>query len=338
MTAPMIQNLHFERLLAQRPLSGKTQGNTVVLFGEVLADVFPDRTVLGGAPFNVAYHLKHFGQNPVLVSRLGHDALRERVLGEMIRVGMTAVGMQSDSNHPTGQVQVRMDDAGHSFDILPQQAYDFIHPAVARMTALSTHPVMVYYGTLAQRHEISRRALKSLLRSTDALKFLDVNLRAPWYDGGTLRQSMQNADIVKLNDEELRELATIFGLPADDPEEQARELRARFDLDQLVVTCGASGAWRVDRDGTAIRTGPAEPVGSLADTVGAGDGFAAVTLLGRLLNWPAQQTMERAHAFAAAICAIRGAIPDDSGFYEPYMEEWIREEQDSATPALHPAD
>lgn len=334
----MIQNLHFERRLAQRPLSAKTQGNTVVLFGEVLADVFPDRTVLGGAPFNVAWHLKNFGQNPVLVSRLGHDALREKVLEAMNRIGMTTAGIQSDTNHPTGQVLVRMAEAGHSFDILPQQAYDFIHPAVARMTALSTHPVMVYYGTLAQRHEISRRALKSLLRSTDALKFLDINLRAPWYDGGTLRQSLQNANIVKLNDEELRELAVTFGLPADDPEEQARELLARFDLDQLVVTCGESGAWRVDRDGATIRVGPAKPVEQMADTVGAGDGFAAVTLLGRLLNWPAKLTMERANAFAAAICGIRGAIPGDAGFYKPYMEEWISEEKGSATAALHPAD
>lgn len=318
----MIQNLHFERLLSQRPVSGKTRGNTVVLFGEVLADVFPDRTVLGGAPFNVAYHLRHFGQNPVLVSRLGHDALREQVLETMGQAGMVTAGMQCDMNRPTGQVMVHMDETGHRFDILPQQAYDFIHPAVARMTALSTHPVMVYYGTMAQRHEISRRALKSLLRSTDALRFLDVNLRAPWYDGGTLRQSLQNANIVKLNDAELFELAGMFGLPAGDPQDQARELLARFDLDQVIVTCGAAGAWQVDRDGATVQAEPASPAGEMVDTVGAGDGFAAVTLLGRLLNWPAALAMERANAFAAAICGIRGAIPGDAGFYRPYTEGW----------------
>ncbi|HCI12989.1 MAG TPA: carbohydrate kinase [Gallionellaceae bacterium] len=318
----MIQNLHFERLLSQRPVSGKTRGNTVELFGEVLADVFPDRTVLGGAPFNVAYHLKHFGQNPVLVSRLGHDALRDKVLETMEQTGMTTVGMQCDMSHPTGQVIVHIDETGHRFDILPQQAYDFIHPAVVRMTALSTHPVMIYYGTMAQRNETSRRALKSLLRSTDALKFLDVNLRAPWYDEETLRKSLQNADIAKLNDEELRELADIFGLPDGDPQDQARELLERFDLDQVVVTCGAAGAWRVGRDGATIQAGPASPVGQTVDTVGAGDGFAAVILLGRLLNWPAALAMERANAFAAAICGIRGAIPDDAGFYKPYTEGW----------------
>jgi len=318
----MIQNLHFERLLSQRPVSSKIRGNTVVLFGEVLADIFPDRTVLGGAPFNVAYHLKHFGQNPVLVSRLGHDALREEVLETMEQAGMTTVGMQSDMSHPSGQVRVHMDETGHRFDILPQQAYDFIHPAVVRMTALSTHPVMIYYGTMAQRNETSRRALKSLLRSTDALKFLDINLRAPWYDEETLRKSLQNADIAKLNDGELHELADMFGLPAGDPQDQARELLARFDLDQVVVTCGAAGAWRVDRDGQTVQASAANPVGQTLDTVGAGDGFAAVTLLGRLLNWPAALAMERANAFAAAICGIRGAIPGDAGFYKPYTEGW----------------
>lgn len=318
----MIQNLHFERILAQRPLSRKTRGNTVVLFGEVLADVFPDRTVLGGAPFNVAYHLKHFGQNPVLVSRLGHDPLRDKVLETMEQAGMATAGMQCDMSHPTGQVMVHMDETGHRFDILPHQSYDFIHPAVVRMTALSAHPVMVYYGTMAQRNETSRRALKSLLRSTDALKFLDVNLRTPWYDRETLRQSLQNADIVKLNDGELSELARMFGLPADSPQDQARELLTRFHLDQVVVTCGAAGAWQIDRDGATIQAGPASPLGQVIDTVGAGDGFAAVVLLGRLLNWPAVLTMERANAFAAAICGIPGAIPGDASFYRPYTEGW----------------
>ncbi|MDZ4201349.1 MAG: carbohydrate kinase [Gallionella sp.] len=318
----MIQNLHFERLLSQRPVSGKTRGNTVVLFGEVLADVFPDRAVLGGAPFNVAYHLRHFGQNPVLVSRLGHDTLRDKVLETMEQADMTTAGMQSDMSHPTGQVRVHTDETGHHFDILPQQAYDFIHPAVARMTALSAHPVMIYYGTMAQRHETSKRALKSLLRSTDALKFLDINLRAPWYDEETLRQSLQNADIAKLNDDELRGLAGMFSLPAGEPHDQARELLARFDLDQVVVTCGAAGAWRVDRDGNVSEAAAQNSPEKLVDTVGAGDGFAAVTLLGRLLNWPAALVMERANAFAAAICGIRGAIPGDADFYKPYTEGW----------------
>ncbi|MBP1637937.1 MAG: PfkB domain protein, partial [Bacteroidetes bacterium] len=34
---------------------------TVVCYGEVLWDIFPTKTKPGGAPMNVAYHLRKFG-------------------------------------------------------------------------------------------------------------------------------------------------------------------------------------------------------------------------------------------------------------------------------------
>ena len=240
---------------SQSPLVRAKRKNTVVLFGEVLADIFPDRTVLGGAPFNVARHLKAFGQNPVLITRLGHDALREEILDVMSENEMETVGVQCGNNYPTGRVQVHMKDGAHSFEILPSQAYDFIHPAVVRMTALSVHPKLVYFGTLAQRNEISRRALKTLLRSCSASKFLDINLRAPWYDEKILRQSLQYADIVKLNAEELVILAGMFKLPESEPQGQARGLMKRFDLEQIVVTCGKEGAWQLNRAGKKTEAG-----------------------------------------------------------------------------------
>ena len=296
--------------------------NTVVLFGEVLADIFPDRTVLGGAPFNVARHLMAFGQNPVLITRLGNDVLRDNVLGVMSQNGMETLGIQCDNGHPTGRVHVHSEDGEHRFEILPLQAYDFIHPGVARMTTLSVHPVLVYFGTLAQRCEISRRALKTLLRSTNAAKFLDINLRTPWYDEKTLCHSFQYANIVKLNIEELGVLAEIFELSGNKPQDQALELMNRFDFEQILVTCGARGAWQIDRGGKKIEVGVINPVAKLIDTVGAGDGFAAVFILGALQRWPIAITLERANAFAAAICEIRGAVPDHADFYQSFTEEW----------------
>lgn len=307
---------------SRQPFAGTSQSSTVALFGEVLADVFPDRTVLGGAPFNVARHLKAFGLNPVLISRLGEDALRDEVLRVMSQNGMETLGIQLDKHHPTGRVQVHVEDGKNRFEILPLQAYDFIHPAVARMSSLSVNPVLVYFGTLAQRQEISERALKALMRSTLAAKFLDINLRAPWYDERTLRRSLEYADIAKLNAEELGVLAEMFGLPGGDPQEQAGELIGRFDLDRMVVTCGEGGAWQIDRDGVVVEAGMENPVASLVDTVGAGDGFAAVSILGTLRGWPVVTALHRANAFAAAICGIRGAVPGHADFYKPFIEEW----------------
>ncbi len=298
------------------------QKNTVVLFGEVLADIFPDRTVLGGAPFNVARHLKAFGQNPVLITRLGNDALRSNILSVMSQNGMETLGIQCDSGHPTGQVQVQIEDGEHRFKILPLQAYDFIHPKVARMITLSVHPFLVYFGTLAQRCEVSRRSLKILLRSTPAAKFLDINLRAPWYDEMTLRHSLQCANIVKLNIEELGVLAEIFELSKNEPQDQVRELIHRFDLEQVLVTCGAQGAWQIDHSGKKVEAEATNLITKLVDTVGAGDGFAAVCILGALRRWPVTMILQRANAFAAAICEIRGAIPDHAEFYRPFTEKW----------------
>lgn len=318
-TKPMTHHIYSGK---SRSTLRNSRKGAVILFGEVLADIFADRTVLGGAPFNVARHLQAFGQDPLLITRLGNDSLAEEVLDEMAQVGMEPLGVQCGNHHPTGRVQVHMKDGAHTFEILPEQAYDYIHPAIVRMTALSVKPKLVYFGTLAQRNEISRRALKTLLRSTHAAKFLDINLRAPWYEEKTIKQSLQFANIIKLNADELAILAEMFGLTESEPQRQAAELMSRFDLERVVVTCGQEGAWQLNRKGKKTEAGIKNRIAMLMDTVGAGDGFAAVCILGELLKWPAVSTLERANEFAAAICEIRGAIPDHADFYEPFNREW----------------
>ncbi|MFH0785940.1 MAG: carbohydrate kinase [Pseudomonadota bacterium] len=293
-----------------------------MLFGEVLADMFPGQNVLGGAPFNVARHLKAFGQNPVLLSRLGDDDLGDEVLRVMSQNGMETLGIQNDRRYPTGRVLVHVKDGAHRFEILPTQAYDFIDPDEARSAALSGHPSLIYFGTLAQRQEVSSRALKSLLQSVAGLKFLDINMRSPWYDERILRQSLHSADIVKLNIDELTELTGMFGLSGDTPQGNGRELMDKFNILRVVVTCGAEGAWQVTRNGRAIEVGVKSKIANLVDTVGAGDGFSAVCILGTLRRWSMMKTLARANSFAAAICEIRGAVPENADFYKPFIKEW----------------
>lgn len=295
---------------------------TVALFGEVLADRFPDRSVLGGAPFNVARHLQAFGLHPVLITRTGNDALRDELLTSMKRFGMDMLGVQCDPVHPTGQVVVHMEPGGHRFEISPNQAYDFIHAGVARMVALSVQPELIYFGTLAQRHKVSRRALNLLLQSVGAPHFLDINLRAPWFDLQTIRRSLLRADLVKVNNEELSDIARQLKLPGNNAIAQATALIERFSLESVVVTCGEKGAWQLSKDGTQTNADGGVLSGGIVDTVGAGDGFASVLIFGTLQGWPASLTLARANHFAAALCGIRGAIPDGDGFYDSFLREW----------------
>lgn len=298
---------------------------TVALFGEVLADVFPDQSVLGGAPFNVARHLQAFGLRPLLISRIGHDALRDELLAEMACLGMELGGIQCDAERPTGQVQVVLENGGHRFDILPNQAYDHICAEATRQAIAAATPQLAYFGTLAQRSATSRRAALRFVEECNCPLFLDINLRAPWYDAATIAKSLLAADIVKLNEEELASVAGLFGLGNLSPHAQAMELQQRFALKQVLVTCGAAGSWLLDDNRKIVTAAPAESCQPVVDTVGAGDAFAAVFMWGLLQRWDAPTSLQRAGEYAAAICRVRGAAPPSADFFLPFKQAWAVE-------------
>ncbi|MCU0810856.1 MAG: carbohydrate kinase [Thiobacillaceae bacterium] len=293
---------------------------TVLLFGEVLMDRFPDRDVLGGAPFNVARHLRGFGLMPVLVTRIGNDSTGAIVVQEMERLGMAVQGVQRDAAHPTGQVEIRLGADGHSFEILPDQAYDHILAHDAQQIARSGHPELIYFGTLAQR-AASHQALRALLQASDAHAFLDVNLRDPWVSMDVLHWSLQHADTVKVNEEELDRIAAWMDIGGDTPVARGEALIANFGLQSLLVTRGEDGAWWLDSAGRHESVA-GEPVADLVDSVGAGDAFASVCIVGHLQRWRMSETLRRARHFAACICRLRGAIPADDGYYAPFSTAW----------------
>lgn len=311
-----------ETLTPVTTLSSKKAKKTIALFGEVLADIFPDQSVLGGAPFNVARHLQAFDLHPVMISRTGNDALRDDLLREMDKLGMDKSGIQCDPTYPTGQVQVHMEDGGHSFEILPNQAYDHIHAGITHMMTMSIKPELVYFGTLAQRGMESRLALDKFLADSKCLRFLDINLRSPWYNKHTVRRSLLRSDIVKMNEDELEIVANYFKIDAKAPLLKAEKLLDQFELQCLLVTTGENGAWLINKDHEFFSSGPAgEPI-TVVDTVGAGDAFAAICIIGVLYHWESSLIMQRANQFAAALCGIRGGAPQNHDFYLPFKKAW----------------
>lgn len=287
----------------------------IALFGEVLMDKFPDgHQVLGGAPFNVAWHLQAFGQAPCFISRVGDDAMGESIRRAMTDWGMAVDNVQIDPDYPTGTVKVTFNNGEPSYEILADQAYDFI----AVPPGVSENPYgVIYHGTLAVRGPVSEQALNALKAGHGGKVFLDVNLRAPWWRREQVEQWLGKANWVKLNHEEL----ILLTPPQNTLREAMRGFVAHYDVDALVVTCGGSGAMALDKAGGFFEVTPAVGL-SVVDTVGAGDAFSSVLLLGMRLNWPLPLTLARAQAFASAMVGQRGATVHDSDFYRPFIRDW----------------
>lgn len=313
---------NFDRRASTEIAGKEAQKSAIILFGEMLADVFPERSIPGGAPFNVARHLAAFGQNPLLISRLGNDALGDRMRGDMTAWSMDSSAVQIDDTHPSGRVRVDIEDNGHRFEILPCQAYDFIDQAAAAAAVRKVTPSLVYFGSLGQRHDVSKQTLREVLQVVPVPRFLDINLRKPWYDKATVDFSLQQADVVKLNADELEELADMFEVGGASLRDLAVVLMKMFGIARLIVTCGGEGAWQLVHDNDFFHAVPGNAGLSIKDTVGAGDAFAAICILGMALSWSVTTALDRANHFAAAICQIRGAVPDDLNFYLPYRKEW----------------
>lgn len=292
--------------------------NPIAIFGEALFDRFPDgRQILGGAPFNVAWHLQAFKQSPCFISRVGRDASGVNIKQAMLDWGMSVEQVAEDSDYPTGAVQIALHNGEPSYEILADQAYDFID--AGQLANLQDYSV-VYHGTLALRGS-SALALRNLTERHRGKVFVDVNLREPWWSKDTTDQWLAGADWVKLNHEELARLA-----PAQDTLQAAMHLfLERYRLETLVVTCGEQGALALTESGEFIEVKPESNL-VVTDTVGAGDAFASVLLLGMHLNWPLQLTMARAQTFASAMVMQQGATVRDAGFYRPFIDAWRLDE------------
>lgn len=291
-----------------------------ILFGELLFDHFPDgRRVLGGAPFNVAWHLQAFGAAPLLISRVGRDAEGDAILTAMADWGMAANGIQRDATHPTGGVSVTLDGGEPRFHILDGQAYDFIDPA---RLPIGEGKAILYHGSLALRNPTSRAAMEAL-RNPERPVFLDVNLRSPWWDREDIENLLAQARWVKLNGDEL----ALLEPEAGDQEQKAARLLERYGLAGLYLTLGAGGALALTRAGERFETGRPR-VTTVVDTVGAGDAFSSVAILGLIRSWPLAVTLRRAQAFASALVGVRGATLAERGFYEAHLQNW--HEEDSA--------
>ncbi len=283
-----------------------------VLFGEVLFDCFPNgEQRLGGAPFNLAWHLQALGDQPCLISRVGNDDLGEKIIREMTTWGMNTTGLQKDDKHATGQVAVKIIDNEPSYDIVPDCAYDFIEYKACPTLSESN---LLYHGSLALRNSVSRSALQKILDSKKTSIFLDVNLRAPWWHPGEVSEWLKRARWAKLNEDELVMLTGKY----NDLHRVMLDFQRKNDLQLLFVTRGEKGAVVLSDKGERYEVVPEKRV-NVIDTVGAGDAFTAVLLHGLIHDWLLSKMMECAQDFASKIVGIQGGTVHNREFYQPIV-------------------
>lgn len=290
--------------------------SAIHIFGEVLFDHFPDGTrVLGGAPFNVAWHLQAFGASPDFISRIGDDPSGREIIALMEGWGMCRDGLQIDHDHATGSVKVNIIDGEPHYDIVADSAYDFIEAPASDTLSMQG---ILYHGSLALRNPVSSAALQAVKSRHQGKIFVDINLRPPWWTIETLTSLLRDADWIKLNEAELNQLCS------DKPNLEAtmQSVCQQFDLEALFVTRGEQGAVAYTRDGGLIAVKPSTQV-QVVDTVGAGDAFAAILVLGLNKSWPLATTLERAQAFAGTIVGNRGATVHDMVFYQTFITQWF---------------
>ena len=281
---------------------------TIVGLGEVLWDVFPTHKQLGGAPTNFAYISSLLGDDGVVASRIGSDALGDEVLTRLDELRLDASHIQHDPAHATGTVKVEVASDGQPrFEITRAVAWDFLEWTPA-LQALAARADAVCFGSLAQRGLQSRETIQKFIAATrqGAVRVFDVNLRQAFYSAEVLSKSAESADILKLNHEEVPILVQAVGGPKVNELHSAQWLCRRFSLKLVCVTRGSSGSLLVTNAAYAEHAGYKVEV---VDTVGSGDAFTA-TLVHHYLRGSDLATInDAANWMGAWVASKSGGTP-----------------------------
>lgn len=278
----------------------------VIGIGEVVWDVFPSHTRLGGAPYNYAFHCAQLSARAGIVSCIGLDDPGQKIKTAAIGAKLNISCLQKNKNYPTGSVKVTLHAGKPSYEICPSVAWDYLtYDSTLSQRAPATDAVC--FGTLGQRSEQSRTTIRSFVGACPvrALKIFDINLRQHFFSKELIEDSLRMANILKVSDEELPVLKNMFGLSGTPPD-QLNQLMERFALRLIAYTRGPAGSLLMSKNEISEHNGLD---GEVADTVGAGDSFTAALTMGLLREWPLEQINEYANRIATFVCSQKGATP-----------------------------
>lgn len=280
--------------------------NTIVGLGEILWDIFPERKVMGGAPANFAYHVSQFGYNGHAVSAVGDDLLGKEILECLAKKELNYLIETTD--YPTGTVNVKLNKDGiPEYEICENVAWDNI-PFTAKTENLAKNTGTVSFGSLAQRNSVSRETIKSFLKSMpeNSLKIFDINLRQHFYTKELIHESLQLANMLKINDEEVILVSGLYDYKINNEQDICKRLLEEYGLDIIVLTKGTEGSLVFTPKETSYQPTPTVHV---ADTVGAGDSFTAAFVASYLRGQRLADAHQLAVEVSAYVCTQHGAMP-----------------------------
>lgn len=291
----------------------------ILSIGEILFDLYPTKKRLGGAPLNYIYHINKLLGSGTIVSRVGKDQLGKIVFDQLTKCEINTNYIQEDILHPTGVANIILDEEGNpEFEIDTDRAFDFIENTSDLNELISTETDCLYFGTLAQRSEISRNTIQSLFGKNGVKYFFDLNLRNSFYDEETIIKSLHTADVIKVNYKEMTELNDMITQINYNTEKVAFELMEQFNISLFAVTRGKDGATLFEN---GKRYDYANQSVKILDSTGAGDAFSAILSLGFMQGIETFRINKLANDFALEVCMIEGALLKDEMIYEKFRNE-----------------
>lgn len=282
--------------------------NIIVGMGEALWDILPEGKKIGGAPANFAYHVSQFGLDSCVVSAVGEDKLGDEIITNFNEKKLNYI--LDRVPYPTGTVMVELDANGiPMYDIKQNVAWDNI-PFTPELKELARNTKALCFGSLAQRSVVSRNTINEFLNEMgdddSTLKIFDINLRQGFYTADIICRSMEQCNILKINDEELVTVSRMFDYPGIDLENKCWLLLGKYNLKMLILTCGVNGSYVFSPGKVSFVKTPKVQV---ADTVGAGDSFTAAFIASILKGKTIEEAHKTAVEVSAFVCTQNGAMP-----------------------------
>lgn len=291
----------------------------IICLGEALIDLTPppEATLLnatslnampGGAPLNVAVHLKRLGHRPLFAGTLSSDGFGERLRALMEQEGIP--GMPEEPvDAPTRLAVIDGRDGRPPFRFYGDRPADTCLSTDHLDEAFSRGAEAIYAGSLMMIDENARETQRTALQRARAAGMLvacDPNPRpSAWPTQYTMvavvEELLGYASLAKLSLDDAR----ILDWP--DQPDQLLERVCTIGAPTLVITDGPRGCWVSRPDGGLDHY--AVPEVEVVDATGSGDAFFAAVIAGMLEHGTITgDAVLRACALGATVAGRHGAF------------------------------